>query len=172
MKPVLYVLIPLLALTACKEDLAEAPDPMPLTAENVAHYCMMNISEHPGPKAQIFLSGMPDPIFFAQVRDAFTYIASAEQDGYIAAIYVNDMSTVAWEAPGADNWIKADTAHYVIGSGKVGGMGAPELVPFSDADSAAEFMQTYGGTMYRMDAVPEQAFLAPVELVFRQEDNG
>ncbi|WP_432817453.1 FAD:protein FMN transferase [Sulfitobacter sp. JB4-11] len=108
----------LLMLAACKEELADAPDPVSLTAENVAHYCMMNISEHPGPKAQIFLSGLPEPIFFAQVRDAFTYIASAEQEGYIAAVYVNDMALAPWDTPGADNWMLAGDAHFVVGSGK------------------------------------------------------
>ncbi|MFK7837317.1 MAG: nitrous oxide reductase accessory protein NosL [Sulfitobacter sp.] len=162
------MILALVMLAACKEELVEVPDPMPLTAQNVAHYCMMNISEHPGPKAQIFLSGMPDPIFFAQVRDAFTYIASAEQDGYIAAVYVNDMSRALWERPGAENWMPADDAHYVIGSGKAGGMGAPELVPFSDQIKAQEFAAEHGGTLYQMDDVPQEAFLAPVELVFRQ----
>lgn len=166
------VLLSMLVLTACKEDLAEVPAPASLTAQNLAHYCMMNISEHPGPKAQIFLSGMPDPIFFAQVRDAFTYIASEEQDGYIAAVYVNDMSHVAWETPGADNWMHADAAHYVIGSDKMGGMGAPELVPFSDAARAQAFVSSNGGAIYTMDNIPQEAFLAPVELVFRQEDDG
>lgn len=168
----LLILMGLVMLAACKEELAQAPDPVPLTADNLAHYCMMNISEHPGPKAQIFLSGLPDPIFFAQVRDAFTYIASAEQEGYIAAVYVNDMSRVAWDTPGAENWMLAGDAHYVIGSGKVGGMGAPELVPFSDMVSAQVFTDRHGGTIYRMVDVPEEAFLAPVDLIFRQEDNG
>ncbi|ABG31180.1 copper resistance protein CopZ [Roseobacter denitrificans] len=166
------LLLSALLLIACKEELAEAPDPMPLTAENVAHYCMMNISEHPGPKAQIFLSGVPDPIFFAQVRDAFTYLASAEQDGYVAAVYVNDMSTVSWDRPGAENWMLAQNAHYVVGSDKPGGMGAPELVPFSDPARALAFASRYGGAIYEKHEVPEQSFLAPVDLMFGQEENG
>ncbi len=165
------LVLSLALLAACKDEVAEAPDPLPLTAENVAYYCMMDISEHPGPKAQIFLDGVPDPIFFAQVRDAFTYVASAEQEGYIAAIYVNDMAQAPWETPGADNWMHANDAHFVIGSGKVGGMGAPELVPFSDPAAAQTFAARHGGAIYRMDAVPDEAFLAPVELVFRQEES-
>ncbi|MEM7641629.1 MAG: nitrous oxide reductase accessory protein NosL [Pseudomonadota bacterium] len=168
----LALVVSMIVLTACNEDAAQAPDPMPLTAENVAHYCMMDISEHPGPKAQIFLSGVAEPIFFAQVRDAFTYRASAEQDGYIAAFYVNDMSHVPWETPGADNWMAADGAHYVIGSGQIGGMGAPELVPFSDRARAEQFVGQHGGTIHGMDDVPEEAFLAPVELDLPQEVEG
>lgn len=166
------LLFGLLALAACKEELTEVPEPKPLTADNLAHYCMMNISEHPGPKAQIFLSGVSDPIFFAQVRDAFTYVASAEQDGYIAAFYVNDMSRAPWDKPGAQNWIQAQDAQFVIGSGKMGGMGAPELVPFLESARAESFAAEYGGAIYHMDEIPREAFLAPVELVFQQEDDG
>ncbi len=166
------MLIAMLVLSACREEVAQAPDPQPLTAENIAHYCMMNISEHPGPKAQIFLEGLPDPIFFAQVRDAFTYIKSADQEGYVAAIYVNDMSLAPWHAPGAENWMDADKAHFVVGSDKAGGMGAPELVPFSTPESAASFVAEHGGQVYPMQDVPEDAFLAPVELSFDEEDNG
>ncbi|MEM9576887.1 MAG: nitrous oxide reductase accessory protein NosL [Pseudomonadota bacterium] len=168
----LLTLLVVLALAACREDVAQAPDPQPLTAENIAHYCMMNISEHPGPKAQVFLEGLPDPIFFAQVRDAFTYLRSADQEGYVAAVYVNDMSVAPWHAPGAENWMNADEAHYVVGSDKAGGMGAPELVPFSKPDSAARFAARYGGRIYPMQEVPEEAFLAPVELSFDEEDTG
>ncbi len=157
------VLIAACLLCACKEEVAQAPDPLPLTEETIAHYCMMNIAEHPGPKAQIFLSGLPDPIFFAQVRDALSYLNSAEQDGYVAAFYVNDMGAApSWEAPGAENWIKADSAVFVHGSDRVGGMGAPEIVPFSASEMAAEFAQVHGGAVVGFDAIPEDAFLGPV----------
>lgn len=164
------LIVSLVLMSACKDESAEAPDPVSLTAENLAYYCMMDISEHAGPKAQIFLDGLPDPIFFAQVRDAFTYLASAEQEGYVAAVYVNDMAEAPWETPGADNWIHAKMAHFVVGSEKAGGMGAPELVPFSDLAAAETFVTRHGGAIFAMDAVPEAAFMAPVELVFRQED--
>lgn len=163
--PLAACLIAASLLTACKEDVAATvPDPSPLTPEVLAHYCMMNISEHPGPKAQIYLDGMPDPIFFAQVRDAMTYLHNAEQDGYLAAFYVNDMSSVPWEEPGPENWIMAETAHYVVGSTKRGGMGAPEIAPFSDPAAAARFADEFGGETFSYPTVPAQAFLAPVTL--------
>ena len=170
MRLIALPLLVLLALPACKEETAALPDPVPLSAETIAHYCMMNIAEHPGPKAQIFLSGLPDPIFFAQVRDAFTYLASAEQDGFVAAVYVSDMSTVSWDALGDHNWILADQATFVVGSDRVGGMGVPELVPFLKQDHASDFADRYGGTLYQMNTIPEDAYLAPVEFVVPNEE--
>lgn len=169
MKPLLGILA-VFALAACKEDLAQLPDPMPLNEDTVAHYCMMNIAEHPGPKAQVFLDGLPDPIFFAQVRDALSYLASAEQDGYVAAFYVSDMSRANWDAPGAGNWILAETAVYVVGSSRMGGMGVPELVPFSDQGAAQSFADTHGGTVHQKTDVPDHAYLAPVEFQPIEED--
>ncbi|MBV1896420.1 MAG: nitrous oxide reductase accessory protein NosL, partial [Rhodobacteraceae bacterium] len=58
-----WLLVALLAVTACKEDVAEAPGPVSLTQESLSYFCQMNIAEHGGPKGQIFLSGHPQPLF-------------------------------------------------------------------------------------------------------------
>ncbi|MDZ4093708.1 MAG: nitrous oxide reductase accessory protein NosL, partial [Paracoccaceae bacterium] len=77
----------LLPLAACRED-APLPGPVAMTAEAVGHYCQMGILEHPGPKAQVHLDGLPAPLFFSQVRDAVAYQRMPEQSGRIIAIYV------------------------------------------------------------------------------------
>lgn len=153
-----------LALSGCKEDSAERPLPVTMTAEAVGHYCQMDLLEHPGPKAQVHLTGLPGtPLFFSQVRDAVAYLRMPEQSHEIAAVYVSDMASAAsWEIPGADNWIPASAAHYVVGSSRTGGMGAPELVPFSDAASAAQFAQRHGGQVQELADIPDTAVLAPV----------
>ena len=48
-------LIALLVLAACKEELAEAPDPVDLTPDALSYFCQMNVAEHGGPKGQIHL---------------------------------------------------------------------------------------------------------------------
>jgi len=160
-------LLPLLALAllaACKED-SPLPIPIALTEEAVGHYCQMDLLEHPGPKAQVHLDGLADPLFFSQVRDAIAYQRMPEQGAFIRTIYVNDMGAApSWDDPGATNWIPATEALYVVGSGLVGGMGAPELVPFSDAGLAAAFATANGGTVMTLDAIPDDAVLAPVAL--------
>ncbi|WP_425040481.1 nitrous oxide reductase accessory protein NosL [Primorskyibacter sp. S187A] len=163
------VCLALVVLCACKEEIATLPEPVSMTEDAIAHYCMMNIAEHPGPKAQIFLDGFPDPIFFAQVRDAFTYLASAEQDGYIAAVYVSNMADVPWSTPGADNWMLSGGAWYVVGSERMGGMGVPEIVPFASQSAAQSFAESFGGEIYQKTDVPSDAYLAPVEYVLEEE---
>jgi len=151
-------LIALLALAACKEDRADAPPPVELTAEAVGHFCQMDLIGHPGPKAQVHLDGLPFPLFFSQVRDALAYARMPEQSHIIAAIYVNDLGAApSWEEMGAENWIAAGAAHYVIGSDRAGGMGAPEAVPFTDAGAAQAFAARHGGTAHAV--VSGEAFL-------------
>ncbi len=161
-RALLFVLL----LAACKED-AQDLSPVALTEAAVGHYCQMNVLEHPGPKAQVHLDGFPEkPLFFTQVRDAIAYSRLPEQDGVILAIYVNDMGAdgATWEDPGEANWIPAASAHYVVGSSVEGGMGAPELVPFSDLAAASDFAAGRGGTVMSLSEVPDSAVIAPVTM--------
>ncbi|MCQ0093155.1 nitrous oxide reductase accessory protein NosL [Roseovarius sp. M141] len=163
----LLIAAALLALTACKEETAQDTSPLPLTPAAVGHYCQMNLLEHDGPKAQAHLAGLPGaPLFFSQVRDVIAYLRMPEQSHAVLAIWVNDMGApgAAWDAPGAANWIDAKDAHYVVGGRAIGGMGAPEIVPFSDPADAAEFAGINGGRVLELDEIPDSAVLAPVEL--------
>ena len=163
MRFVLIVAGAALALAGCKDELATLPEPVTMSGDALGHYCQMNLDEHPGPKGQIHLAGMAYPIFFSQVRDAIAYQRMPEQNYRIEAAYVSDMATAAsWEEPGADNWILADDAFYVVGSRAVGGMGAPELVPFSDEAKAEEFVALRGGRILRMGEIRDSDVLAPV----------
>ncbi|NDR58139.1 nitrous oxide reductase accessory protein NosL [Aliiruegeria sabulilitoris] len=162
-----HILIPclLLLLTACKEEVAEAPDPSPMTDAALSYFCQMNVAEHGGPKGQIHLEGYPAPIFFAQVRDMVAYLKSPERDAHILAIYVSDMGAApSWAEPGAENWIAADTAHFVVGAGVAGGMGAPEIVPFAQPAKAQAFIDRYGGAAMPLGTIPDEAALGSVDL--------
>ena len=160
------LVLALLALAACRTETAALPDPVALTEESVGHYCQMNLFEHPGPKAQVHLDGMPYPIFFSQVRDAVAYQRMPEQSAIIAATYVNDMgaSGATWEEPGAENWIAADAAFYVVGSDTTGGMGAPELVPFAEEGDARAFAAEEGGQVLRLADIQDAEVLSPVDV--------
>lgn len=165
MKPQLAALC-LLALAACKTEEAARPDPVELTAEALSHYCLMQIDEHPGPKAQVHLDGFPEPIFFAQVRDALAYVKGPERDAEIRAFYVNDMSAggASWEVPGTRNWAEAGAMHYVVGADVTGGMGAPEIVPFGDETRARDFAAQKGGRVLTLDGIAPELVLAPVDM--------
>ncbi len=166
MRPLLLALMALV-LAACKEEAAQDTTPLPLSETSVGHYCQMNLLEHDGPKAQAHLAGLPGaPLFFSQVRDAVAYMRMPEQSHAILAVWVNDMSApgATWDTPGATNWIAAEDAIYVVDGNVVGGMGAPELVPFSDTQKAAEFAEANGGQIMRLAEIPDSAVLTPVEL--------
>lgn len=155
-------LIALLALAACREESAEIPPAVEMTASAVGHYCQMDLLEHPGPKAQIHLKDVAAPIFFSQVRDALAFQRMPEQSNIIAAIYVSDMDRAAsWAEPGASNWVAADAAWYVMGSSQAGGMGADEMVPFGSEAGAQAFAAEHGGRVLRMGDIPDSAVLAP-----------
>lgn len=166
MKTGLSVLFAFLLLTACQEEAQIArPAAVALTPEAAGHYCQMTVLEHDGPKAQIHLTGNPNPIWFTQVRDAVAFRLSPEEPKNIAAIYVNDMDRAeTWAHPGKDNWIDAEQAWFVIGSTRNGGMGAPEAIPFGSEAGAARFAEGNGGSVVRLGEIPESYVLGSVEL--------
>jgi copper chaperone NosL len=150
-----FLLLCTLLLFACeKTPQAEAPPPDTLTREASGYYCLMTVVDHKGPKGHIFLSDRAEPLWFTSVRDTIAFTMSPEEPKNIAAIYVNDMAGADWNNPGRDNWIDARKAWYVIESDRIGGMGAPEAVPFSTKHQAEAFAGQYGGRVVDFDSIP------------------
>jgi copper chaperone NosL len=151
-----------LALTACgQEETAERPDPEPIDRQDTAYFTGMIIPDHDGPKGQIWIAGKDAPLWFSNVRDtkAFTLLPE-EQGKRIRAIYVQDIGQAeSWDHPGPDAWIEARDAHYVIHSGRRGGMGAPEPVPFATRDGAQAFAAREGGEVVTWDGIPRDFVL-------------
>lgn len=143
--------------------------PVAMTEEAVGHYCQMNVLDHDGPKAQVHLEGNEHPIWFVQIRDAFAFDRMPEQSARVAAVFVNDMgaSGSTWANPGIGNWIPAAKAHYVTGSSKRGGMGAPDFIPFARHEDAAAFQQKHGGEVIAYGEITDAIVLAPVEVDLR-----
>ena len=148
-------------LVACdKTPPAEVPPAQTLTREASGYYCLMTVVYHNGPKGQIILSDKK-VLWFTSVRDTISFTLSPEEPKNIAAIYVNDMSDADWDKPGLDNWIDAHKAWYVLGSDRVGGMGAAETVPFSSKEKAELFIKKHGGTVHTFDSIPKEYILKP-----------
>lgn len=148
-----------LLLVACdKTPKVEVPPPQTLTREASGYYCLMTVVNHSGPKGQIILSDQTDAIWFTSVRDTIAFTLSPEEPKNIAAIYVNDMTDTDWDNPGADNWIAADKAWYVLDSNLAGGMGAPEAIPFSTKAKAELFAEEHGGSVYDFSSLPSDYF--------------
>jgi copper chaperone NosL len=150
-------------LAGCsKEDARSVPAAHSLTADATGHYCGMLLAEHAGPKGQILLEGQDAPVWFTSVRDTLTFLALPEEAKNIAAVYVSDMAKAAsWEKPGADNWVLAGAAFFVIDSDRQGGMGGAEAVPFSTEDAAQAFIKQYRGRIVRLDEAAKAIAAAP-----------
>lgn len=154
-----------MALAGCSDDdEAVVPKPVALTETAIGHYCGMNVLEHPGPKGQVMLGQIPEPIWFSSARDVVAFTMLPEEPKDISAIYVSDMANASsWEEPGAENWVDARQAFYVIGSSLRGGMGASETVPFSTEAAAAEFASRNGGQVVGFAEIPRDYVLGADE---------
>ncbi|HLW91808.1 MAG TPA: nitrous oxide reductase accessory protein NosL [Roseiarcus sp.] len=156
------LLLGLVLLAACKRDdaNAEAPRPREPTDASVAQFCGMALTEHAGPKGQIFIRGLRDPYWFATVRDAFAFVLLQEMPKAISAIYVNDMARAKnWDQPEQGMWVEAHEASYVIESRRHSGMDTNETIPFSDAAAAKRFAAANGGRVVSFDDMPRDYIL-------------
>lgn len=150
-----------MALLGCGQETAskaELPVAQMLTAESIGHYCMMDLSEHTGPKAQLYIKSRLDkPYWFSTVKQVFMFRELPEEPKDIVAIYVTDMAKVTdWSVPNADSdWIDATQAHYVINSKFIGGMGAEDALPFSDKAKAEKFIAEHGGQIVSFEEMPK-----------------
>lgn len=154
------VLAVLLLLAACGEDERPAvpPPPETLTRAAIGHYCGMVVADHPGPKAQIFVAGQPEPYWFTSVRDAVAFTLLPEEPKEITAFYVTDMSrNEDWDDP--QSWVAAGNATFVIGSARRGGMGQQEAVPFADRAAADRFAAQQGGRVVALKDIPADYIL-------------
>jgi copper chaperone NosL len=150
-----------LAVAGCNQERAETvPPPQALTADAMAQYCGMDVLEHPGPKGQIILTSRLDPVWFASARDAIAFTMLPDEPKDIRAVYVSDMGRApSWDRPGADNWVEARRAWFVIGSAAHGGMGADEAVPFAERAAAERFAAEEGGRVMAWAEVPRDFIL-------------
>lgn len=141
-----------------KEPSIATPEPHTLTRDANGYYCLMTVVYHKGPKGQIIMTdGKVN--WFTSVRDTIAFTLLPEEPKNIAAIYVNDMSQANWDNPGEDNWIDARSAWYVIDSKRVGGMGAPEAIPFTSQNSAQAFVKKHGGKVIAFKNIPADYIL-------------
>ena len=157
------VLLGLVLLAAgCKrgDTVAATPRPRETTDQSVSQFCGMSLTEMAGPKAQVFIRGLPDPYWFGSVRDMFAFLLLPEMPKTTTAIYVSDMAQARnWDQPEPGTWVDAHKAYYVIGSRRRSGMGADEAIPFGDAAAARRFADANGGRVVSFDEMPRDYVL-------------
>jgi copper chaperone NosL len=155
------LLLALAGFDGCNEQVAKKPPPpFEMTSDAIGHYCNMNLSEHAGPKGQIILEGRASPVWFTSARDTLAFTMLPEEPKDIRAIYVSDMGkALDWNQPGANNWVEARQAFFVIESNAKGGMGAAEAVPFSSRSVAEKFAVDHGGKVVTFEQIPRDYIL-------------
>lgn len=158
---VLAILLPM--AVGCGEEETATPEAQNITRDAVGYFCNMIVADHLGPKGQVFLKSRPDPLWFSSVRDAIAFTLLPGEPKDVAAVYVSDMARASWDVPEPDTWIDARAAWYVIDSLRMGGMGAPEAVPFSDQAAAQGFAVEFGGAVMAFDDIPDGFILGGVE---------
>ncbi len=157
----------ILMLAGCGKEALDAPPPAPaeVSDEATGHYCGMLLADHEGPKGQIHLASRDEPLWFSSVRDTIAFLRLPEEAKDVVAVYVNDMGKAQhWEQPEAGTWVDAHSAWFVIDSSMRGGMGANEAVPFAIESAAETFRVKHGGTIARLDDIPDAYVLGPVDL--------
>ena len=60
------------------EEAPKAHQPVPIGAHDRCHLCGMVIVHYEGPKAQIFIKDVEEPLKFCSGRDAFTFALQPE----------------------------------------------------------------------------------------------
>lgn len=158
----LKVLALSMAVAGCDQHVSasDMPAPQEVSDAAIGHFCGMALTEHPGPKGQIFVAGSKEPVWFASVRETFAFMMLPEEPKNVVAIYVTDMGKATnWQMPEPGTWIDAKKAHYVIGSRRLGGMGADEAIPFGTKDQADRFVQENGGRIVAFADMPEDFIL-------------
>lgn len=158
------LLAPVLLAGCNEKPIAALPPPHKMTAEAISHFCGMNLFEHGGPKGQILAASLIEPVWFSSVRDTIAFTMLPDEPKDIEAIYVSDMGKAkSWDKPGADNWVEARKALFVIESRAKGGMGGDEAVPFSERAAAEKFVAENGGRIVRFAEVPRDYVLGSGE---------
>lgn len=151
----LFIVLAVLAAGCDGKPAASVPQPQEITADAIGRYCGMALAEHSGPKGQIFVAGISDPIWFSSVHDAIAFTLLPEEPKDIAAIYVTDVGKVSnWDSPEPGSWVDARKAWFVVGSARTAGMGGSELVPFGREADAKGFAAREGGRVVRFDQIP------------------
>ncbi|MBV2263648.1 MAG: nitrous oxide reductase accessory protein NosL [Thauera sp.] len=118
----------------------------------------MLLADYPGPKAQIHYRDVADPDWFCDTIEMFSIYLKPEQVRAVSALYVQDMGKTDWDKP-VGHWIDAKRAIYVLGSKRLGSMGATAAAFSAEADAKA-FAERYGGTVLRFDEVtPDKVML-------------
>lgn len=149
-------------VTSCgSEQPLTAPSPALLTRDDTGYFCGMIVEDHTGPKSQVFVRGREQALWFTTARDGLAFLRLPDETRPVTAFYVSSIDRGGWDHPEveAGSWIAAEDAWFVIDSSRLGSMGAPETIPFSNQRSAEVFAEKFGGKVLQLSAIPDNYIL-------------
>lgn len=133
-------------LAGCGDDKppVTALHPAPIGPDDECAVCGMQIAGFPGPKGEVQLAGVAQPLKFCSTRDCFAWVLQPEAGASVQAVWVHDMGATDWARPADAAFIDARSAFYVVGHRKSGAMG-PTLASFRERAAADAFARSEGG---------------------------
>ena len=141
-------------LSACGEAAKTPPVARDPEASTLCELDGMQLSDYPGPKAQLFYEGDAQPHWCCDTVEMFALLLKPEQVKRVAAVYVQDMALADWDQP-RGHWIEARGAFYVVGSRRHGSMG-PTVASFTSQEQAKAFAAQWGGSALPFSGVTPQ----------------
>ncbi len=132
----------------------QARGPAEIGPGSACHLDGMLLAEYPGPKGQILVAGLVEPMFFCDTTELFNTVLAGEQALRIEGIYVQDMGQAKWEEP-RGHWFDARQGWYVIGSKRHGSMG-PTIASFAQEADARRHAADYGGKVLKYEQITRE----------------
>lgn len=147
---IFFVLVSVVGFLSLAQGMEQSSaQPQEITADISCGKCGMYPEKYPKWQTQIiFNDGSMQP--FDGCKCMFGYLFNMGE--YDKTHKGEDVSAIWVREFNSGDWINAKTAHYVIGSSKMGPMGK-ELIPFSDAAAAESFQKANGGQIAMYDDI-------------------
>ena len=138
-----------LALAGCGQeaDQTAAHAPVPVGSHDRCHLCGMVIVHYEGPKAEIFIKDVPEPLKFCSGRDAFTFALQPENARRLEGFFIHDLARTDWKKPDDKAFADARQLHYVYGT-RVPGVMGNEPAGFGTEQAARDFIAREGGALF------------------------
>lgn len=136
------------AMTGCQKDEAaqEVFKPVAIHKHDRCVLCGMVVLNYEGPKAQLYIKDVNEPLTFCSGRDAFSFALQPENARRLKAFFIHDIAKTDFDEPKLEGFMSAKEAVYVYGSRREGVMGV-EPIAFSDKKSAQAFIEQWGGRL-------------------------
>ena len=148
-------------LTACGQqaNTSESVQPVAFESGDECHLCGMLIERFAGPKGELQFDRKM--VKFCSTKDMAAFYLDEENTHRVKQIFVHDMAATPWETPEDKHLINGRQAWYVVGSSKMGAMGAT-LATFATQAQAQAFSLEHGGDVLAFTDLSQQVLMSPV----------